>query len=87
LNDFKNNLKDRLDDENDSIHSLNKNDLKKVKDTKDDLENFEKKNPKATAEEIKAKKDKEYENLKPILNKADKIRDLKDYGNEMKKRY
>jgi len=86
LEAFVENLEDRTNDKNDPISSLSKNEVKKINDILDDLKTYPKKNPEADAKEITDKKEKEIEKLEPLLNKASKLRDLSEYGNNMRKR-
>jgi len=86
LGDFARNIRKRVDDEDDSLSGLSAEDKKKILDASQELEEWLKKNPNATAEEIDKKK-KEIENkIKDIVDKADKKKELEDKSKELRNR-
>jgi len=86
LEKYTNDLKKRLQDDDDDINKLSKKDLKRIQDSIDQLEDWMDKNPNATADEINAEKERQRGIIDPILSKAKKRADLEDYVNDMRKR-
>jgi molecular chaperone DnaK (HSP70) len=86
LNNFAEDLKNKLNDEADPLYKLSKKDKGVVKDQIMDIKDWIKENPKAKPEEIRKKKDTEEEKIKPLLNRATKRANLEDYGNQMRRR-
>jgi hypothetical protein len=86
LEKFKNDIRKRMQDDDDDINKLSKKDLKKINDCLNEIDDWIQENPNATSKEIEEERERQRERLKPILSKAKARADLEDYATDMRKK-
>jgi len=75
-----------MEDKNDPLSELSSNDKKKLKEAIQEFEDWMKKNPNATEEEIEKQRKKCEDKISPILNKAQSRRAVDNYIGDIRRR-
>jgi hypothetical protein len=81
-----NNLRNRLNNDDESISNISENDKKKINEAIKEFEDWLKENPNATEEEIEKQKKKLDEKINPLLQKGDSRRRLENLIGDLRRR-
>jgi len=77
-------IRRRVEDPNDNLSKISPDEKKKILDSVKELEEWMKKNPDATSEEIDKKFQEILKKNAPITNKSNKRREVEDYTNKIR---